>query len=261
MAKSTAAAKSSRKQYARLAPRVKTLKEGAIRKKWRKLPVGTRAKVADLLRTIERPALTHGNNDRRGVEAQAFVSEFVEQLILRLPRMPFPPGTDELSFNFESTINRQRVLEEQLTANTHAVGLLTAEVGEETALLEREKEGLATLEKDLSDLERSEARQEQRLHPFAQANALETPPKTTVEYDARTVSGTTAPTVSDLDDDRETKDMLEQLRHHLDSMQNSVESTRDIEVALATSQAALGVFNWTRLAKDEYSQVYKMDAT
>ena len=126
MAKSKAAAKSSRKQYARLAPRVKTLKEGTIRKKWRKLTIGTQAKVADLLRTVERPALTHGNNDRRGVEAQAFVSELVEQyahtqvlrnycrglmritrLILRLPRMPFPPGTDELSFDFESTINRQ----------------------------------------------------------------------------------------------------------------------------------------------------------
>lgn len=148
-----------------------------------------------------------------------------------------------------------------MTANTHAVGLITAEVGGETALLEHEKEELATLESDLTDLESSEAKQEQRLHPFVQANALETPPKTTVEYDARAVSGTTAPTVSDLDDDPETKDMLEQLRHHLDSMQNNIESTRDIEVALATSQAALDVFNWTRLAKDEYSQVYKVDAT
>ena len=148
-----------------------------------------------------------------------------------------------------------------MTANTHAAGLLTAEVGGETALLEREKEELATLEKDLADLEGSEAKQEQRLHPFAQANVLETLPKTTVEYDARAVTGITAPAVPDLDDDPETQDILEQLRHHLDSMQNNIESTRDIEVALATSQAALDVFNWTRLAKDEYSQVYKVDAT
>lgn len=148
-----------------------------------------------------------------------------------------------------------------MTANTHTVALLTAEIGGETALLEREKEELATLEKELSDLERTEAKQEQRLHPFVQANALETPPKTTVEYDARAMSGTTAPTVSNLDDDPETKDMLEQLRHHLDSMQNNIEGTRDIEAALATSQAALDVFNWTRLAKDEYNQVYNVGAT
>lgn len=79
MAKSNAAAKSSRKQYTRLTPRVKTLKEDTIRKKWKKLTVATQAKVADLLRTVERPALTKGNNERRGVEAQAFVSDLIEQ--------------------------------------------------------------------------------------------------------------------------------------------------------------------------------------
>jgi hypothetical protein len=68
----------SREQYARLAPRVKVLKEGTIRKKWRKLPVGTQTKVADLLRSVERPAITHRSNDKKGIEVQAAVSELVQ---------------------------------------------------------------------------------------------------------------------------------------------------------------------------------------
>ena len=120
--------KGSRNRYASLQPRVKTLKESTIRKKWKKLPVVTQAKVAGLLRTVERPALTNGGNDKKNNEVQAVVSEMVEEyvtryssgmrntscwltstprLVQRLPRMPFPPGTDELSFDFESTINHQ----------------------------------------------------------------------------------------------------------------------------------------------------------
>ena len=77
MAKATCPANPSRKHYARLAPRVKTLKEGTIRKKWRKLPVATQVKVTDLLRTVERPATTHQSNDRRHVEVQATISELI----------------------------------------------------------------------------------------------------------------------------------------------------------------------------------------
>lgn len=77
MAKTDKSARPLRKQYARLAPRVKTLNEGTIRKRWRKLPVGTQTKLADLLRTVERPALTHASNDRRNVEVQAIVGELV----------------------------------------------------------------------------------------------------------------------------------------------------------------------------------------
>jgi len=67
-----------REQYSRLAPRVKVLKEGTIRKKWRKLPVGTQTKVAELLRSVERPALMHGSNDKNGIEVQAAISELVQ---------------------------------------------------------------------------------------------------------------------------------------------------------------------------------------
>jgi kinetochore protein Fta7 len=126
MARASKPTRPSRKQYASLQPRVKTLKEATIRKRWKKLAPASQARVADLLRTVERPTLTHGGNDRRNIEVQAAISELVEgyvglhisfrsanclthtiRLIERLPRMPFPPGTDELSFDFESTINRQ----------------------------------------------------------------------------------------------------------------------------------------------------------
>jgi hypothetical protein len=79
MVKARKVAKASRKQYARLQPRVKTLNETTIRKRWRKLPIRTQARVAELLREIERPSLTHNGNDKKNVEVQAAVGNLVEE--------------------------------------------------------------------------------------------------------------------------------------------------------------------------------------
>jgi hypothetical protein len=87
MPKTKKPAKDSRGQYASLQPRVKTLKEATIRKRWKKLPIGIQAKVADLLRTVERPALTNGGSDRKNLEVQAVVSELVEEYVTSHPSL------------------------------------------------------------------------------------------------------------------------------------------------------------------------------
>lgn len=69
----------AREPYTSLKPRIKALKESTIRKKWKKLPTGTQVKVADLLRTVGRPALIHGNTERRNVETQVAVAELVSK--------------------------------------------------------------------------------------------------------------------------------------------------------------------------------------
>lgn len=79
MTKASHPRRRSRGQYASLEPRLKILKEATIRKRWKKLPVGTQARVADLLRTVERPALTHESSERRNIDAQTIVSELVEE--------------------------------------------------------------------------------------------------------------------------------------------------------------------------------------
>lgn len=79
MPKTNNSTRHSRNEYAKLEPHVKTLKEGIIRKKWKKLPVGTQEIVANLLRAVERPAFTNGNNDRNDIEVQAAISELVQE--------------------------------------------------------------------------------------------------------------------------------------------------------------------------------------
>jgi DNA repair exonuclease SbcCD ATPase subunit len=148
-----------------------------------------------------------------------------------------------------------------LTANTHTISLLSAEVKEETNLLEQEREELAALERELTDLEEMDAKQEKRLHPFARRSHLENSQTIIGDYETRPVVKQPAPTLSELEDDPEAKELLDQLRHHLDSMQNNIEGTKNISVALAKSQAALDMFNWRHLGTTEYRQVYGLDAT
>jgi CENP-Q, a CENPA-CAD centromere complex subunit len=148
-----------------------------------------------------------------------------------------------------------------LTANTHTIGLLSAEVKEESSLLEQEREELAALERELADLEELDAKQEKRLHPFAQGRRLESSRTIIGEYEMRPVVKAPASTLAELEGDPEAKGVLDQLRHYLDSLQNNIEGTKDISVALAKSQAALDIFNWKHLGTDEYRQVYGIYAT
>jgi CENP-Q, a CENPA-CAD centromere complex subunit len=138
---------------------------------------------------------------------------------------------------------------------------LSAEVKEETSLLDQEREELAALERELADLEEMDAKQEKRLHPYAQGSRLESSRAIIGEYETRPVVKIPAPSLSELEGDPEAKELLDQLRHYLDSMQNNLEGTKDISVALAKSQAALDIFNWKRLGTDEYRQIYGIDAT
>jgi CENP-Q, a CENPA-CAD centromere complex subunit len=203
----------------------------------------------------------------------------ITRLIQRLPRMPFPQGTDELSFDFEFTINRQvgstlacnsellwpaqRVLDEQLTANTHTLGLLGAELEAETRSLQQEKAQLESLERELADLEASHENEssKRQLHPLAQSDGREHDRTFLADYEARLTAKKPTATLSDLEPDPGAREVIDQLRHHLDSMQKNVESTKDVAAAISTSQAALDVFNWRHLKEVEYHQVYGVNAT
>lgn len=145
-----------------------------------------------------------------------------------------------------------------MTANTHTIGLLDAELEGESDLLEQEKAELDVLERALADLEESDGKQ-MRLHPFSQASNLTNPRTMPADYEMRSVIKTPATTLPDLEHDPQIKDVVDQLRHHLDSMQNNMEGTKEISAALATSQAALDVFTWRQLEKAEYSRVYGID--
>lgn len=98
MPKMNRSTKASGRQYASLEPRIKPLKEATIRKRWKKLPVRTQVKVADLLRAIERPILTDGRSERNNGQAQAVVSELVEEWVVSHFSLPHNQGSDLTSY-------------------------------------------------------------------------------------------------------------------------------------------------------------------
>ena len=189
--------------------------------------------------------------------------------------MPFPPGTDEMGFDFESSINRQvwtidmlvfnvqpdrplqRVLEEQITAHTHTIGLVSGELDVETSLLEQEKAELHALEKDVAALDETDRNQKGRLHPFAQDAGPNKSRTSLADYELHSTIKTPPAMQFHAESDPEASEVLKQLRHHLDSMQ--VDDPNDIATALSTSQTALDVFNWRHLREAEYHQVYEVN--
>lgn len=147
-----------------------------------------------------------------------------------------------------------------MTANTHTIALLDAEVGGETNLLGQEKAELDALERELAHCHGSNKKQEQRLHPFAQASGLSNPQTMSADYETRCTTKIPATTLSKLEHDKDAKSILDQLRHHLDSLQKNIEGTENIAAALTSSQASLGLFSWRNLERAEYRRVYGTDA-
>lgn len=143
-----------------------------------------------------------------------------------------------------------------MTAATHTIGLLGAEVQAETNLLEQEQAEHETLKTELAHVEEMDEEQRQRFHPFAQDCSLNSVRALPTDYETCSTTKMPTATLFDLDHDSEAKDVLDQLRHHLGSMQSNTEGTNDIAAALSTSKAALDLFNWRNLGKAEYRQVY-----
>jgi kinetochore protein Fta7 len=193
-----------------------------------------------------------------------------------VPRIPFPPKTDEAFFDYEATLNRtvdrllscygapakhlQRVLEAQLTADLHSASLLKAEIKKERRLLEGDKEELQQLEKALRDEEARRQRHSKGLHPLAKIGEAYTGRLRTVEEGPR-LPCSIGPSFRDLEDDTNLEDLLEQLHSHLESMQNNTGSIAEIPLAMTTSQRALDCFLWRFLDKEKYAKLHGMDMT
>lgn len=143
-----------------------------------------------------------------------------------------------------------------MTADTHAIGLLSAEIHSESSLLEKEKEALDAVNQDFSGMDDPDPI---KLHPFSRGSNHQNPRTCLADYEVRSATKTSVVRLSDIEYDPEAKDVLNQLRHHLDSMQNNVKGLDHIEQSLSSSQAALDAFNWRLLREAHYRQIYGLD--
>jgi len=141
------------------------------------------------------------------------------RLIERLPRIPFPPSTDEHYFDHEANISRVSKIEEQLTANIHSINLLRAQITKEEQLLKQDQAEVDYLEHSLKSNEVLRRDQGRTLHPIARRLGKDAYVDL-LELDNGDKKGS-EPWIAELLFDEEMRPVVEQLQNHLDSMQNN----------------------------------------
>lgn len=167
-------------------------------------------------------------------------------MIERLPRIPFPPGTEEQHFDYEANLNRMAKVEEQLTNNTHSMNLLRAQIKKEEALLKQDERELANLESAMKDNEAVRREQSRSLHPIVRDLGLENENIDILALD-RAHSKSSMVDVHELFEDEDMAPILAQLQNHLLSLQQNVSDLRNVKEAvcnvsrdLSTYAAAVG---------------------
>ena len=114
-----------REPFAILAPHTLNVSQTVIRKKWKKLPANWQQKVKQLIQSIGRSSHSRGGKHGNSTGSQTAVENVLElyvqtslhhfrrsntycfyRLTRRVPRMPFPPKTEEVCFDFEAILCR-----------------------------------------------------------------------------------------------------------------------------------------------------------
>jgi len=133
---------------------------------------------------------------------------------------------------------------------------LKAEIEKERRLLNEDKKELKHLERALRDEEARRQRHNKGLHPLAKGVERHNGRDRTTHEKSWLSSENTEPSCGDLENDASLATLLKQLHNHLGSMHNNTSSIEQIQLAMATSQAALDSFTWRFLDKDKYAKLH-----
>lgn len=176
----------------------------------------------------------------------------MNRLTKRLPRMPFPPRTDERDFDFEATLHRVRTLENQLTSSIHSIALLRAQIKKEEEALRKDKDDLQALEQSAKSARGMRKEQSRKLHPLAREEA----------GDNETMEDAVAQNSMieiDLEEDKDAQVLVGQLRSHLESIRNNTAGTMEILDAMELVQAKLDIVTATSLSARQYEMLYGVE--
>lgn len=148
-----------RPKYQHLRAHTRHIPQDTITTKWINLPPPAQQAVRTLFKATKRPVLANMREGQRRTEAELTLNAVIQKLEKRLPRMPFPPKTKDAHFDLEKVLERNRVLEGELTPALHWVELLKGEVEKEEEALERDRVALAELEANAKVEERRRRKQ------------------------------------------------------------------------------------------------------
>ncbi|KZZ93932.1 hypothetical protein AAP_02025 [Ascosphaera apis ARSEF 7405] len=236
--------------YASLRPHVQYVSSRVIQNKWTALPEGVQEKVKELLRAIERPAISSAtkweidrNADGAAVErkrmlAQQTISEMRRMLVKRLPELTFPPNTRELDFDHEAALLENRNLESQLATTTGSIDLLRAEIHREKALLAKETSRLNALKSNAKSAAVEKKRLAKKIHPkIKELDQNDDHVHQRTEMFQLSKDQTLLCDINE--DDAELYPIVKQLRRHLESMRQNSLQVDGLKDAVSRTKAAL----------------------
>lgn len=287
----TTTATTSKAKFSHLKPRTRHISQSVITTKWRPAPLPAQAAARALFITAKRPVVEAAGRrasttssskggvmgdgyDKRKTEAETTLASVLRKLDKQIPRIPFPPmkaaGAASAAevFELEKVVERNRMLEAQLTPAIHAVKLLKEAVVKEEEVLEKEREGLEVLEQRAREAERrGRERGKRGLHPalkrFRAGNeqcGSGSGHKKDGADEIRLVSAWERRPMVDgdehvemeLDSDEQLAPVWGQLRGHLESMQANLEQVEGLDEAMNGARVALDGVLRGRLGRERY---------
>ncbi|KAF2497689.1 hypothetical protein BU16DRAFT_482847 [Lophium mytilinum] len=210
--------------------------------------------IKNIFKTALRPVVASRRDERRRLEAEQVVGAMIRKLEQRLPKMPFPPNTKDTDFDLEKVVERNRMLENQLTPAMHSIDLLKAAIEKEEAQLERDKEVLAEFEENAKAEKTALKNMSVKPHPM-----LRLPKNFEIGDDSAEDIGLvrqkTAKQALFDDPDPDFAPLLDTLRNHLESMQGNHEQVQGIDAVMQEAQAALDDVLFTHASPQQYDSM------
>ncbi|WEW57163.1 hypothetical protein PRK78_002625 [Emydomyces testavorans] len=261
------------KRIARLIPRTRHISERVIKAKWTTLPEAIQDRIKELFHSIELPVLTKQRDEKKRIQAQTALGAVRKNLGKRLPRMPFPPGTKAISFDYEAALNEndtskiagmtpgligmQRLLESQLATMASSAALLRNEIKREELELARDTGKLEELEKNAKAAKAQSKKQTKNLHPVlrrverlpprikdpADFNVPDNQDKPELLCDVCTLPLAWSVANQDLQmgADPDVLPLVKQLRNHVESMRTNASQVTGIREAITRAQSTLSM--------------------
>ncbi|KAK2873746.1 hypothetical protein FQN49_002109 [Arthroderma sp. PD_2] len=227
--------------FTALKPRIRHINEETIKSKWTTLPDTTQEKVKQLFLSVELPVITRHRDEKKRVEAQSALATVRKNLGKRLPKMPFPAGTRDGSFDYEGALGDSRALEGQLATTTSSIRLLQAEIKREEAELAKDTLKLEELERNAKAAESERKRLNKNVHPVLKQldeSSIGDAANGAADFKLSELKNDET-VLSELDADPTLLPTIKQLRNHLESMQGNAAQVRGIGHAIARAKSAL----------------------
>jgi hypothetical protein len=261
-------------EYQHLTAVTRRVSRQTIEAKWEPLPPGCIELISQFLYDLQRPVVVRLHDERRRTQASTALQMVSRRLVSKISKgLPFPGShsSQEDDFNFEKILDRNRVLEAQLTPALHANELLEAELNKETALLESEQTILAELQTNAKTESTIRKQAGRKLHPLLQSEESATQEArltdriglgggrnyVPISLDVRIPPGYTK-TMADalqVHGDGNLQAIFAQMNGHADSIQGNMNQIQGITEAVLKSKAAVQATLFDHLEEGQYEGV------